>query len=75
VGDLDGVIVVPRQLVGTIITGARQQALEERYIEERILAGDSLRQLYPLTAATRPAFEAWAAGLRETPEEASDGPA
>jgi 5-oxopent-3-ene-1,2,5-tricarboxylate decarboxylase / 2-hydroxyhepta-2,4-diene-1,7-dioate isomerase len=73
VGDLDGIIVVPHQLVGTIITGARQQALEERYIEERILAGDSLRQLYPLTAATRPAFEAWAAGLRETSEEASDG--
>jgi regulator of RNase E activity RraA len=61
VGDPDGVIVIPAHLLDAALAGARQQLLEEIYIQERIVAGDGLEGLYPLSATTRPGFEAWLA--------------
>jgi 5-oxopent-3-ene-1,2,5-tricarboxylate decarboxylase / 2-hydroxyhepta-2,4-diene-1,7-dioate isomerase len=61
VGDGDGVVVIPRALVDEVAEGARVQEAEERYIVERVRAGDSLDGLYPMDSVRRAEYDAWAA--------------
>jgi 5-oxopent-3-ene-1,2,5-tricarboxylate decarboxylase / 2-hydroxyhepta-2,4-diene-1,7-dioate isomerase len=65
VGDRDGVIVIPRGLAGEVAADAARQEHEERFILERVRAGDGLRGLYPMDARRRAEYEAWA--RREAP--------
>ncbi|MGH3450303.1 MAG: fumarylacetoacetate hydrolase family protein [Haloechinothrix sp.] len=59
VGDGDGVVVIPRDLVDEIAERAVQQELEERFIAERVRAGDALDGLYPMDVTRREQFAAW----------------
>jgi 5-oxopent-3-ene-1,2,5-tricarboxylate decarboxylase/2-hydroxyhepta-2,4-diene-1,7-dioate isomerase len=61
VGDADGVVVIPRDLVDDIATGAAAQEDEERFIAERVRAGDALHGLYPMNEARRAEYQAWRA--------------
>ena len=61
VGDDDGVLVIPPQLVDEVVEAAIVQEREEMYIAERVAAGESVDGLYPMNAA-------WAARYRESVE-------
>jgi len=67
VGDGDGVVVIPRELVDEVTEGARVQEAEEEYIVERVRAGDSLDGLYPMDSVRRAEYTAWAAERNGTP--------
>jgi 5-oxopent-3-ene-1,2,5-tricarboxylate decarboxylase / 2-hydroxyhepta-2,4-diene-1,7-dioate isomerase len=62
VGDADGVIVVPAGLADEVAAAAVQQEHEEKYISERVAAGESIVGLYPLSPEQRQRYEQWAEG-------------
>jgi 2-keto-4-pentenoate hydratase/2-oxohepta-3-ene-1,7-dioic acid hydratase in catechol pathway/regulator of RNase E activity RraA len=61
VGDGDGVVVIPPQLLSELLTAAEEQELTERFITERVAAGASIDGLYPLGPPWQERFEAWRA--------------
>lgn len=48
VGDADGVVVIPRDLVDDVAAGAEEQESQEAFITERVAAGEPLFGLYPM---------------------------
>ncbi|MFI7100605.1 fumarylacetoacetate hydrolase family protein [Streptomyces sp. NPDC050161] len=60
-GDDDGVVVVPPDLADELIADCREQERQERFITERVTAGDGIDGLYPLGPAWRAPYEAWCA--------------
>lgn len=67
VGDAEGVVVVPAQLAEEVAHDALEQELVEEFAMERVRAGASIRDLYPLVESHRAEFEAWRAGRRGEP--------
>jgi 2-keto-4-pentenoate hydratase/2-oxohepta-3-ene-1,7-dioic acid hydratase in catechol pathway/regulator of RNase E activity RraA len=61
VGDGDGVVVIPPQLLSELLTAAEEQELTERFITERVAAGASIDGLYPLGPRWQGHFETWRA--------------
>jgi regulator of RNase E activity RraA len=59
VGDSDGVVVIPPQLVVDVLSAAEEQELEERFIAEQVAAGASVEGLYPVGGPWRERFESW----------------
>lgn len=59
VGDDDGVVVVPPDLAWDLIGDCREQERQERFITERVRAGESIDGLYPLGPAWRARYERW----------------
>ena len=60
VGDAEGVIVIPAYLADAIATEATEMTAFEDFVQERVMAGQSILGLYPPTdEANRAAFEAW----------------
>lgn len=59
VGDGEGVCVVPAHVANEVAEEAYEQTAYEDYVEERVLAGDSIFGLYPANEATKAAFAAW----------------
>ena len=60
VGDDDGVIVLPAHLADDIAEEAVNMTLYEDFVTERVLAGQSIVGLYPLTLEeNKKAFELW----------------
>jgi 4-hydroxy-4-methyl-2-oxoglutarate aldolase len=51
VGDADGVVVVPRDQVESVIEGARKQLARESEMRERVLQGETLFDILGLQAA------------------------
>ncbi|WP_432828630.1 fumarylacetoacetate hydrolase family protein [Dactylosporangium sp. CA-092794] len=66
VGDGDGVVVVPRSVASEVARDAVEQEREERFILERVAAGDAVQGLYPLTKKWRPVYEAWSARTEQS---------
>lgn len=58
VGDADGVIVVPRNLVEEVVDAALAQEDEDAWIAEQVAAGHPLRGLFPMDAGWRRRYEA-----------------
>lgn len=59
-GDDDGVMVIPAHLADEVADEAVSMTLYEDFVTERVLAGDSITGLYPLTLEeNRKAFEEW----------------
>lgn len=58
-GDADGAIVIPRGLAADVARAAVEQELEERFISERVNAGEPVDGLYPLGDRWRQEFEQW----------------
>ncbi|WP_037568602.1 fumarylacetoacetate hydrolase family protein [Phaeacidiphilus oryzae] len=62
VGDADGVVVVPPELAEELIADCREQERQERFITERVAAGESVDGLYPLGPKWRARYENWCKG-------------
>jgi len=62
VGDDDGVMVIPAHLADTVAEAAEKMELYEEFVTERVLAGDPVIGLYPLTSEEcKDQFEKWKA--------------
>ncbi len=62
VGDAEGVVVIPAHLADEIAAEATEMTAFEDFVQERVLAGQSILGLYPATEqANRDAFAAWRA--------------
>ena len=60
VGDAEGVIVIPAHLADEVAAEATEMTAFEDFVQERVLAGQSILGLYPPTdEANQTAFEAW----------------
>jgi regulator of RNase E activity RraA len=60
VGDAEGVVVIPAHLADEIAREAVDMTAFEDFVQERVLAGQSILGLYPPTdEANRLAFEVW----------------
>ncbi|NML34122.1 ribonuclease activity regulator RraA [Paraburkholderia antibiotica] len=59
VGDVDGVVVIPRKMADEVTEAAAAQEQLEAFLTERIRAGAALPGTYPPNEATKAAFEEW----------------
>ena len=59
VGDVDGVVVIPRHLAVEVAAYAAEQEQLEDFITKLIQEGSPLRGTYPPDDATKAAYEAW----------------
>jgi len=61
VGDAEGVVVVPAAMAEEVARDATEQELREEWALERVKAGDSIRDTFPMAPERREEFEAWRA--------------
>lgn len=78
VGDAEGVLVLPAQLAEEVALDAAEQEQREQWALERVLDGESIRGVYPLSDQRRPEYERWLAGRErrgggEFPDPAGNG--
>ncbi len=66
VGDGEGVVVIPIDLVEEVVADALAQEKREAFALERVQGGEPTIGLFPLSEERRPEFEAW---LKERGEE------
>jgi regulator of RNase E activity RraA len=60
VGDAEGVVVIPAHLADEIAAEATEMTAFEDFVQERVMAGQSILGLYPPTDdANKIAFDAW----------------
>ncbi len=60
VGDAEGVVVIPAHLADEVAAEAVEMTAFEDFVQERVLAGQSILGLYPPTdPASAEAFKAW----------------
>lgn len=60
VGDSDGVMVIPAHLADKVADEAKNMELYEQFVTERVLAGDSIIGLYPMTSEEiKSKFDQW----------------
>lgn len=64
VGDAEGVLVVPAQVAEEVAHDAWEQELAEEFALERVRAGESIRDVYPLADSRRADYEAWRAARK-----------
>lgn len=70
VGDAEGAVVVPAALLEEVVSAALVQEEKEAFALERVAAGESTLDLFPLAEGRLPDFEAWKAAQPETSAEA-----
>jgi regulator of RNase E activity RraA len=61
VGDGEGAVVIPAALVEEVVGDALVQEDKEAFALERVAAGESTMDLFPLAKERLPDFEAWKA--------------
>jgi regulator of RNase E activity RraA len=61
VGDEDGVVVIPVDLVDEVAVDGAEQELRDAWAFERVAAGESVTGVFPMAADRLPEFEAWRA--------------
>ncbi len=59
VSDMDGVVVIPRELADQVADEAVEQTLFETFVQERVMAGDGIFGLYPPSPESRETFRTW----------------
>lgn len=59
VGDLDGVVVIPKEIAAEVAADGLAQHAYEEWVMAEVEAGASIRGLYPPDAATRERYQAW----------------
>ncbi len=59
--DEDGVAICPKQFAATVLPDAVEQDRVERYIRQRVAAGEGLVGLYPMNETVVAAYKAWVA--------------
>lgn len=58
-GDTDGVVVIPRDIADEVAEEAVEQTMFENFVQERVIAGESILGLYPPGPEAREAYGAW----------------
>ena len=61
VGDDDGVIVIPRDLVEEVVDTALAKEIEDGWVAEQVAAGNPIESLFPPKGEWREKFDAWKA--------------
>lgn len=61
VGDVEGIVVIPRHLLDEVADDAHQQERLEDFVIMRVQQGSPLRGTYPPDEATKAAYEVWEA--------------
>lgn len=61
VGDDDGVIVIPRDLVEDVVDAALAKEIEDGWVAEQVAAGNPIESLFPPKGEWKEKFEAWKA--------------
>ena len=61
VGDDDGVIVIPRDLVDEVVDDALAKEIEDGWVAEQVAAGNPIEGLFPPKGDWREKFDAWKA--------------
>lgn len=59
VGDLDGVVVVPRHLADEVARDSAEQERMERFVQLRVRQGQAIPGLYPPNDETKAAYRKW----------------
>ena len=59
VGDVEGVVVIPRHLADEVARDAAEQEIMEEFIIGEVRSGKALRGTYPPDADTKARYEAW----------------
>jgi regulator of RNase E activity RraA len=67
VGDADAVLVVPAALAEQVARDALEQEDRETWALERVQAGESIREVYPVSDARLPEYLAWRDARRPRP--------
>jgi regulator of RNase E activity RraA len=62
VGDAEGVVVIPRHMADEVAAEAAEQTLFEAFVQERVMAGETIFGLYPPGPQAREAFAKWREG-------------
>ena len=66
VGDAEGVVVMPRHMADEVAAEAAEQTLFEEYVQERVMAGETIFGLYPPAPEARDAFRKWRAARQRS---------
>ncbi|WP_231445596.1 fumarylacetoacetate hydrolase family protein [Brevibacterium zhoupengii] len=61
VGDDDGVIVIPRDLVEEVVDAALAKEIEDGWVAEQVAAGNPIESLFPPKGEWKEKFDAWKA--------------
>ncbi|HCG56153.1 MULTISPECIES: fumarylacetoacetate hydrolase family protein [Brevibacterium] len=61
VGDDDGVIVIPRDLVEEVVDAALAKEIEDGWVAEQVAAGNPIESLFPPKGEWKDKFDAWKA--------------
>jgi regulator of RNase E activity RraA len=59
VGDAEGVVVIPRQMADEVAAEAAEQTSFEEFVQQRVMAGQSIFGLYPPAPEAREAYRKW----------------
>jgi regulator of RNase E activity RraA len=59
VGDADGLLVIPPQLVAEVVDAAIEQEQQEEFIAEQIAAGAAVEGLFPMNDDWKERYTAW----------------
>lgn len=59
VGDGDGVIVIPPQLVHEVVAEALEQERQDAYVAEQVANGEAVDGLFPMNAAWKARYDEW----------------
>ena len=65
VGDAEGVVVIPQDLVADVVADALAQEEREAFALERVQAGEPTVGLFPLSQERQADFEAWRANKQK----------
>ena len=61
VSDMDGVVVIPKDIADSVAQEAVEQTLFETFVQERVMAGETIFGLYPPDPEMQAAFDKWLA--------------
>jgi 2-keto-4-pentenoate hydratase/2-oxohepta-3-ene-1,7-dioic acid hydratase in catechol pathway/regulator of RNase E activity RraA len=59
VGDADGLLVIPPQLVESVVSDSIEQEREEEFVTEQVAAGGKIDGLFPMNPAWKERYRAW----------------
>ena len=59
VGDADGVVVIPPELAADVAADAAEQERQERFVADRVAAGEPIGGLYPMGPVWHEKYEQW----------------
>ncbi|MGK4066636.1 fumarylacetoacetate hydrolase family protein [Rothia sp. HC945] len=72
VGDDDGVIVIPRDLVEDVVDGAEAKEVQDAWVAERVAEGHPVDGLFPPVGRWKDQYESWLASREQSSTESGE---